>query len=175
MPQRGSPVVEKSWRREKGQVWSNFSPLLHRSCLQHSSRVYLFYCRSEQFSVHSEVPTYCRVTPCSGENLSLLLHTSETRSLPRIATKRSTANSTQNTDDWQKQLQSTEITTHATHAPHVTHATHATRATHAFFAIFAIAKTRSLKKNAIHTSVEDPFWPNSAKTFTLLKLQISPD
>ena len=33
---------------------------------------------------------HCRVTPYSGENLSLLLHTSETRSLPRVATKRST-------------------------------------------------------------------------------------
>ena len=31
---------------------------------------------------------HCRVTPYSGENLSLLLHTSETRSLPRVATKR---------------------------------------------------------------------------------------
>ena len=29
----------------------------------------------------------CRVTPYSGENLSLLPHTSETRSLPRVATK----------------------------------------------------------------------------------------
>ena len=48
--------------------------------------------------------------------MGLLLHTSDTRSLPRIATKRSTANSTHTTDDWQKQLQSTETTTHATHA-----------------------------------------------------------
>ena len=31
---------------------------------------------------------YCRVTPYRLENLSLLLHTSETRSLPRIAVKR---------------------------------------------------------------------------------------
>ena len=31
---------------------------------------------------------HCRVTPYRGENLSLLLHTSETRSLPRIAVKR---------------------------------------------------------------------------------------
>ena len=51
-------VVEKSWRREKGQVWSNFSPLLHlQRSLQHSSRVYLFCCRSEQFIDHSEIPT----------------------------------------------------------------------------------------------------------------------
>ena len=33
-------------------------------------------------------PKCCRVTPYRGENLSLLLHTSETRSLPRIAVKR---------------------------------------------------------------------------------------
>ena len=85
---------------------------------------------------------HCKVTPYSGENLSLLLHTSETRSLPRVATKRSTANSTQNTDDWKKQLQSTETTTHATHTTHGTHATRAARATHAIFAIFIAAKTR---------------------------------
>ena len=33
----------------------------------------------------------CRVIPYRLENLSLLLHTSETRSLPGVATKRSTA------------------------------------------------------------------------------------
>ena len=91
-------------------------------------------------------PASCRVTPYRLENLSLLLHTSETRSLPRVATKRSTANSTQNTDDWKKQVQTTETITHATHATHVTHATRATRATHAVFAIFVDAKTRFLKK-----------------------------
>ena len=37
---------------------------------------------------------YCKVTPYRLEKLGLLLHTSETRSLPRVATKRSTANST---------------------------------------------------------------------------------
>ena len=36
------------------------------------------------------VTLQCRVTPYSGENLSLLLHISEPRSLPRIATKLST-------------------------------------------------------------------------------------
>ena len=113
---------------------------------------------------------YCRVTPYRGENLSLLLHTSETRSLPRVATKRSTANSTQNTDDWQKQLQSTEITTHATHAPHVTHATHATRATHAFFAIFAIAKTRSLKKKCNTHIRRRPFLAQFRENFYSLKI-----
>ena len=57
-------------------------------------------------------------------------------------TKRWTADSTQNTDDWKKQLQSTETTTHATHTTHGTHATRAARATHAIFAIFIAAKTR---------------------------------
>ena len=71
---------------------------------------------------------HCRVTPYSGEILGLLLHTSETRSLPRVATKRSTANSTQNTDDWKKQVQTTETKTHATHATHATNATHITHA-----------------------------------------------
>ena len=44
---------------------------------------------------HSYAPllVYCKVIPYRLENLGLLLHTSETRSLPRVATKRSTQKS----------------------------------------------------------------------------------